>query len=514
MDINVERVSVKSRNSIVNSKYDLPFEIDCTLPDYCRDVEKLLSTDINPVVCSVSSDDNKVTVEGNNLVTVFYCDKENNISKYESKVPFSKTVELKAPMNTPAISAAAYEGYINCRAVSPRRLDIRGTTQIQLDATSDKEEKIIEKIQLKDVETNIQLFENAECTGQYCKQFTIKDSINSNFKDMEHLSVLRYRISPFINEYKILPDKVILKGTLFIVICCCNEKEKKISTESYKMPFSQIIDCPGIDEDCICDFCAKVINSETVCGNDDESQGKFNISATIYTIITGYRKTQLVGIKDCFCHSCVCTCKSKNINILKPVSQLNSNFTFNESVSVDDFTEIKDACCKIISMEPEYNQNTVKLKLRVILSILGIKNKQLCCVEKTASITLDVCKNIKIDCLCFNPHINIIECSCSDINNGKTEISCSIRVNGIIFDKICINLIDDIKPEPKSKKIIDHDLVIIYYTHSKELIWDIAKKYNTSTENIIKQNHLSGDYVEKGQTLLITPFKPDSLSAE
>ena len=511
MDINLEKITVKSRNNVLNSKYDLPFEIDCTLPDYCRDVEKLLSSNINPVVCSVFSDDSKVTIEGNNFIEIYYCDKENNISKYESKVPFSKIIDFKSKANNPAISVKAYEGYINCRAVSPRRLDIRGTTQIELYVNAEKEEKIIQKIPLNDIETNIFNFENAEFIGQYSKQFTIKDSIDTKIKSIEHTAIIKYTVSPAINEYKILPDKTILKGLLFINICFYNEKDKKISTEAYKLPFSQIIDCNGIDEDCICDFCVKVINSEICLGNDEENKEKLNISATLCADIKGYRKKETCGIKDCFCHSCDCSCKNKNVNIFNPILQINNDFNFNETVLLDDYTEIKDVTCKIISSETEYIQNTVKLKLRAVLSVLGIKNNSLCCTEKVVSSALDISKNIKSDCLYFNPCINLINCSYSDINNGKAEINCTLRINGIIFDKLSVSLVDNIKPEPKASKNIDNDLIIIYYTHSREDIWDIAKRYNSSVNNIKKYNKISSDYVEKGKVILITPFKQTPL---
>lgn len=514
MDVNLQRKPAKNRNNLINSKYELPFELDSTMPDYCRDVEKILNTGVYPVICSVTCSESKLIVDGNNLITVFYLDNENNISKYESKVPFSKTIEMKTIPQNPIVNTKAYEGYINCRAVSPRRLDIRGTVVIEVEVNSNENDSLIEDVNCDDMEVMKKTFDGAEFIGQYTKQFTIKEDLNINDKNCTPSYIIRYNICPMINEYKILPDKTIIKGDLNATICYCSENNKQIVTKDFKIPFSQIIDCPNIDENCICDSFLKIINSEVMYSAQEDGSCDFNICATLCANITGYKKVNITAVTDCFCHSCDCICKTKNLNIMKIVSVLNNSFTHTETVNVDECTDIKDSWCKPVSTEYEYEKGSLKVKLRAIICVLGVKNNQYCCIEKPVVITLEVLKNQNIESPCFCPHINIIGCKYTDINNSKVDIICNIKVNGIVFDKINVNVIDDIKPDEKVKKPINQDLVIIHYVHVKESLWDIAKRYNTSVKSIKEQNNLNSDYSEIGQTLIITPFKTTIQSEE
>jgi hypothetical protein len=52
-------------------------------------------------------------------------------------------MDLKGPVNDPIVSTDVQTQYLNCRATSPRRMDIRGALMIRIKVTSTREEEAI-----------------------------------------------------------------------------------------------------------------------------------------------------------------------------------------------------------------------------------------------------------------------------------------------------------------------------------------------------------------------------------
>ena len=59
--------------------------------------------------------------------------------------------------------------------------------------------------------------------------------------------------------------------------------------------------------------------------------------------------------------------------------------------------------------------------------------------------------------------------------------------------------VDEEKPKERDKDIA----LTIYYADEGEQVWEIAKRYNTSVEQVMSENDLAGDVVEKRGMLLI-----------
>ncbi|MEG0899892.1 MAG: DUF3794 domain-containing protein [Oscillospiraceae bacterium] len=506
MEIILNRQSTATNEVILNSTYEHPFEVDCTLPDYCRDIVKILNTTVTPTISNTSINGNRLTIDGNNVISIYYSDGEDNLSKYESKVAFSKTIELKTSPSNPILFVDSSEGYINCRAVSPRRLDIRGTIEIYVKLSNNTNEKIINEISYDSMEVKPLICEGVEAIGQFTKQFTIKESLSMLNSNEHPQNILRYDICPTVSEYKLLPGKVIIKGSMSIHIMYCCEDNKNISKSDYAIPFSQIIDCADVDEECICDIRLKVINSEIICEQSDDNNETFNISATICAKVSSYKNITVRAVKDCYCRKFNCNFKTKNINLTKIVEIVNETHNHKEIVELpNDSTEIIDVWFKLISNETICNDNKVTLEARIIICILAVADGHYCCVEKPITVIQDFITEKCHKNISFNPDIFICKYNFSDINNCKTEISCDVMINGIIFDFVNCCVIDDVTIDEKAIKKSENDMVIVYYPHFKESLWDIAKKYNTSMELLKSENNITEDYVEQGQILLITP---------
>ena len=70
--------------------------------------------------------------------------------------------------------------------------------------------------------------------------------------------------------------------------------------------------------------------------------------------------------------------------------------------------------------------------------------------------------------------------------------------------KYVSNMITGIKEEPLDlKQLQELPGIVGYIVQEKDSLWDIAKKFHTTVENIVTTNELPGEQVKTGQRLLL-----------
>ena len=94
MDNKALKTGVYYNENIFNEICEQPVDVDFTLPDYCPDISKIFKCKAVTRITSKGINGNNITVDGNVLITLLYCDNANNLCSYEYAYPFSKIKEL------------------------------------------------------------------------------------------------------------------------------------------------------------------------------------------------------------------------------------------------------------------------------------------------------------------------------------------------------------------------------------------------------------------------------------
>ena len=64
-------------------KGERAIDTELTLPDYCKDIKRILRCTLTPQVQSVSTSGEKISIRGTALIRVIYADDKEQASKYE-----------------------------------------------------------------------------------------------------------------------------------------------------------------------------------------------------------------------------------------------------------------------------------------------------------------------------------------------------------------------------------------------------------------------------------------------
>ena len=132
MDNKALKTEVYTNENVWTDSSELPIDVEFSLPDYCPDISKIFKCKTVARISSKSVSDKSITVDGSICITVLYCDKNNNLCSYEYQYPFNKVKETDIDTKSCNLYATAKTDYINCRAVSGRKVDIHGAVTINL----------------------------------------------------------------------------------------------------------------------------------------------------------------------------------------------------------------------------------------------------------------------------------------------------------------------------------------------------------------------------------------------
>lgn len=128
MELKIFRDALPAAGADCTVKAELPLETEILISDYLPPVFKLVKCFAKPVVLQKQLQPGKLTLEGYLRCIVYYQGEEDaGLCQTEQKLPFNKVLEL--PEFTFTAWTAQVEGqteYLNCRSVTPRRVEVRG----------------------------------------------------------------------------------------------------------------------------------------------------------------------------------------------------------------------------------------------------------------------------------------------------------------------------------------------------------------------------------------------------
>ncbi|MEE1074592.1 MAG: LysM peptidoglycan-binding domain-containing protein, partial [Acutalibacteraceae bacterium] len=113
-----------------------------------------------------------------------------------------------------------------------------------------------------------------------------------------------------------------------------------------------------------------------------------------------------------------------------------------------------------------------------------------------------------LDCKLGAPHsepqIEILSCGYTITSADCIELRIDISINASVYEKCDMSLISDMtvdENETVARKT--KGAMTIYFPSNNECVWDIARIYNASVEEIMRINELESENLDGGKMILV-----------
>lgn len=500
------KTSVFSLDTAFCESAEQAIDVDFTLPEYYPDVSKILKCRAVSRVVSKGISGSNVLIEGCVTVTVIYCGSDNCISSYEYQYPFSKNFDTGIDTDGCILKAKSKCEYINCRAVTSRKIDVHGAAGIYVTLSRRNITEVISDIDNSDVELlrgNVPATMPIGCNDKY---LSIEEEIELGGGQPDIQCLIRYDADAYVTDNKILAGKAVVKGDMGVKILYSSENGA-VHTVRCTLPFSQMLEMDGITDQCTCESkvyvaCLEIkprisasgesrsfllnakllITSDCCCNND------------IDVILDAYsRKYETNVSKNDICFSKIHENIHENFNCKK-----NFDFTGNS------INAISDIWCDVKIENVVFNSDEMRITGAVTASVIAADgDNNPCFYEKIVDFDYTHPINTQNGTFKCTPEITVAGISYTITGTSNVELRIELNISAAIYECCTVPLITDMVLNNDTVKKPESSAMILYFADGGENVWDIAHKYFASVEEIRKINQIDENILKNDKMLLI-----------
>lgn len=483
------------------------FDTELNLPDYCPEIVRVIKCCIIPNVISLRQQSSKVTAEINAVIRLIYVGENGRLALFEQTESFEKCVEHNSVSQDSAITLNVNAEYVNCRAISPRKADIRSMLKLIFSVSAKREENILCSASGKGIQTMTKECEFACVTSVVSKIFTISEVKEIDKEKKPVISIINSSASAVCDDIKAVNNKVLIKGECYIKIYYICDEKGSIECAEHSMPISQIIEADNISEGNTINCSLNVYSCEVFSKVDQNGEMKLiDINVGIGSSIIGFSSEKISLITDAYSTENELIIKKKNIDtpsISKIFDESFTNKTVLESIGVSVKSIISSWCG---NLKFSYGLRDDKCLLTGTYDITVIyidSDGRHGIIKKPVNFDYGISlKNKPERISCFGNAV-ILGCSCAATGESRLEIKTEMKTSGIILSSMIRKYVYELEVGEEFSNKTKKCSLTVYFAQKGESVWNIARKYCTTTDMIIKENDLKNDVLDKDIMLMI-----------
>lgn len=488
------------------SKCEQAVSLEINLPDYCSDIKKILRCNVKAGVSNVSVAGENVSLSGTVVTRIIYVGENEKIDCFEQTDSLSCSARINDMPQNPVIKAVTKTDYINCRALSQRRISVSGNIGASVYVYRESKKELPCHIDSADMQCKKDKKTVSDLVCQSEKTFDLSETVALD-KDKEDIGkILRSDCRVKLESKKAVADKLLIKGELCCEILYTDSEKGSLVKVTHSMPVSQILSIPGITDKS--DIHLSLSPSQFTVSAKNDSAGRCRLlefAARISAVVRCRQDKELEVIKDCYSTEYEIASDYESTQLYSCLYNEEKEIAFEETIdfSDSDIGDIGDMWCSTGECRFVSREGRMEGECDFLLhGIYTDGQRAYRYGEKNFSARLNIPvkeSGGKADCDC---DATVTSLSWLKAGGGK------IKIKGTVLFGCCVCLCEEIRVlkdvrSSEKKKEQKYPALCIYYAGKDEKLWDIAKHYNT-TETLIKdENGIKGDRTEKEAMLMI-----------
>ena len=512
-DIDIIKENVQFEQLLRESNSNTVLKEEYLIPDTHPDVQEILTVEARPMIINKELIGDKIVLEGKVEYTVIYLAREDGIvaNSVNYNQNFTNNIDLNQGEYKVICEAQCNVEHIEATIMNERKISIQGIITIDWELYKSNEFEFVKDIEgndgvevLKKTETinKISANEDVELIGKCMIRVGMdKPQINK---------ILKCSLRLHKKEVKIAEDKIYLGCYCKLNILYKGDDSKDLIPLEDDIYLSKEEEVKGITSDMIPTICYEISNNDLMLEEDDLGEVRIiNDEFIVKANVKVFSKENIDTIKDAYSTKCLIGLRKEEheVGILHGANSAESIVKYNIQLNDKDLKpeHIISANASIILTDKQVMKDRVAIEGIVKADVLYKTNDE----EKyLANVKAEIPFSALIDIFGATEDMKSIvkgnlESLDASIEGNSIAIKATIILSGKILYEMNKEFISDIVEEegdmPEKKASIT-----IYVVGEGDTFWDLAKKYNTTVNELIKINKVEDpEHIEQGQKLII-----------
>ena len=506
MDFKVINKVIAVVDTLFDGFDEQPMDSEFVLPDYCPDIAAVLKCILKPVIQSKQLSGDRITVDGVAVIQVLYLDEARKcVRRCEFTKPFTSVFAVRSGITSPCIWAAAKTDYVNCRATSPRRLDIHGSFNIKLRVQAESGKDVISALDGDTVHTRGTSITYSVPAATAEKVISVSEVLDLGADVPAAVDLIRNDTVPVLTDYRIMAGKVIIKGELRVRSLYSYDTENgDTASTRHIIPFSQIVDVDGLDEGWQCDVRLDVISADIGISVGQNGDGRLlDVSSKISAQVQCYRTGTTEIVTDAYSTLYPLKMETMPLNTSHLTDILTDTTTVREALELPsaEVASVMDMWCDAVLTGKRHENGRTILDGRLIIFMLAKDaGGAVSFYERPSDFNVefeDNTENASVD-------INVLGVEYTTGASGL-DIQTELSVTRRCYSVAAVNVVSEVAADETAAFPDQAAALKIYFATNGESVWEVAKACHTSTNAVLEENGLTGDVLSE-DTMLLVPL--------
>lgn len=484
-----------------------PVDCDFMLPDYLPDIAAVLKCMMKPQVQSHQLSGDRVLADGTVVLQVLYLDETRHcVHTFEVSQPFTSAFTVKNLNSSDCITLTTKVNYVNCRATSPRRVDIHGAFSVKLTVTSEGGVEVLGSAEGAHLQTRSRTLCYSVPTSCAEKSFTLTEVLElENGQAAE--TILRTEPVAVISECKQMTGKAVVKGELHLkTVYTVDGTAGTLGMAHYQIPFSQIIDAQGLGEETLCDCKVHPTLCEVHLTQNPNGENRLlSVTAKLVICLCAYRTDSCEVVTDAYHTDYPVKCQSRRVEGCQITGIHTDTCTVSQSLSLPDadVKDIVDCWCDVSVADCHAENGSHCVDGRLLICMLTRDaTGTLSYYERPAEFTLPFAE----PCDRMTATVKLLDTAYT-MNGNQLELRLQLCAERICMNHENLLAISALSAD-ESENFVKADAMSnccmkVYFASQGDSVWDIAKAQHTSLQALQQENDLTEDALSHDQMLVI-----------
>ncbi len=471
---------------------------DAIVPDAYPDIMQIVCATGHAILKDQSPQNDRLLLSGTVRTCVLYQPEDGTpLRKLEIPISFAHIEECKGltPESICFVQCRAIG--VDAHAVNSRKINIAAKLHFSASVYDKCDAEITENIVSEEYSLEILQGTHEICVPEriFCKEFTIME--DPDVSDCEGAQLIGKQCRLQLEEYRAMQGRAVLKGNAQVDCMMLQQDGLEVFAVHKTVPFTQIIDCEGLQEG------ADVTTRFSVKNMDIElrEDGIMSVGIHAEAQLCVLQKKTLCAIRDLYHtkHQLHVEAKPLYLRSIAPVYELHTETT--------EEIQIAAPCRRIVelhgfcySMKQDASE---RLRLDIQSEILFFD----------ADMHLhQVFRAFQVEVHDGNAARKMVsgDIAVQCIAEPSTENTLRIRVlvDGALFftDQLSMHNITAVEIGALLEPDADDTSMIVRYVQEEENIWEIAKNYHTTVRAIHNANAIRQEKEKVQNQMILIPI--------
>lgn len=506
MEMRKEDISVNK--TVFETECSILAECDTIVPDTKPDLLKVLQLDASVRVLKKEILNGKISISGMMDYKILYVpDSAKGVCGLSASKEFNHIEECQYISEGMFLDVECEVEHIEFNLLNSRKITVKSVASAFVTVTDKLMIAAPAEIEGDYIETSKRNFSALSRAVMRDCEIIIDDQIPVPPGKSSIGEILKSDVSVRNKDIKIISGKVVAKGE--VVICCLYvpENGEGVTFVEHSMPFTEILDVEGINEDFFNSTDFTVAHSNIVKAYDSDGDARMldcNVKLNVNIISDEILHTSIID--DAYSTHADLQINSENYEIDELKENIATAVTVKEAIvpaeGIPTIMHVYNVVAKPYVASAVFENGKIKISGSVDTYILYISGKE---DSPVFSFKTDLPFSFEVDSDCnsgkIKTKISVNHISYNLNAAGEIEVRLSLNAEIRVFALTNVNIINSVEEAELEDREIPS--IVLYFVQENDNLWNIAKRYHTKASYIEELNNIENDGLKEGMQLLI-----------